>query len=91
MVNFKRNPLAAAISTAVSVAMALSSLNVSVWEFRDLVTDRPDAEDQNTWDWSPAIQAACKSIGTYLPYTMGTNTRHASATLQFPPRILQMF
>ncbi|MGY8282914.1 tail fiber domain-containing protein [Klebsiella pneumoniae] len=85
MVNFKRNPLAAAISTAVSVAMALSSLNVSVWEFRDLVTDRPDAEDQNTWDWSPAIQAAYNNIGTYLPYIMGTNTRHASATLQFPP------
>lgn len=85
MVSFKRNPLAAAVSTAVSVAMALSSLNVSVWEFRDFVTDRPDAEDQNTWDWSPAIQAAFNNIGTYLPYAMGANTRHASATLQFPP------
>lgn len=85
LVGAARNPLAAAISTAISVATALSSINVSVWEFRDLVTDRPDAEDQNTWDWSPAIEAAFNSIGTYLPYTMGTNTRHASATLQFPP------
>lgn len=85
MVSFKRNPLAAAISTAISVATALSSLNVSVWEFRNHVTDRPDEEDQNTWDWSPAIQAAYNNIGTYLPYVMGTNIRHASATLQFPP------
>lgn len=85
LVSSKRNPLAAAISTANSVATALSSISVSVWEFRDLVTDRPVAGDQNTWDWSPAIQAAFNRIGTYLPYTMGTNTRHASATLLFPP------
>lgn len=85
LVDATRNPLAAAISTAISVATALSSISVSVWEFRDLVTDRPVAGDQNTWDWSPAIQAAFNRIGTYLPYTMGTNTRHASATLLFPP------
>lgn len=85
MVSFKRNPLAAAISTAISVATALSSISVSIWEFRNHVTDRPDAKDQNTWDWSPAVQAAYNNIGTYLPYVMGTNTRHASATLLFPP------
>lgn len=85
MVGAARNPLAAAISTAISVATVLSSISVSIWEFRNHVTDRPDEEDQNTWDWSPAIEAAFNSIGTYLPYTMGTNTRHASATLLFPP------
>ncbi|UYL05422.1 hypothetical protein DIDNDMLP_00437 [Klebsiella phage KP13-7] len=85
MVNSKRNPLAAAISTANSVATALSSIKVSVWEFRDLITDKPDAGDPNTWDWSPAFQAAFDAIGPYVTFELGSNTRYSSATLLIPP------
>ena len=30
----------------------------SVWEYANLVTSKPNANDPTTWDWTPAIQAA---------------------------------
>lgn len=42
----------------VTVSQALDSQTVSIWEFADNITDRPDINDPGTWDWSPAFQAA---------------------------------
>lgn len=84
LVDATRNPLAAAIKTQ-TVAAALSALRISVWEFAHHITDKPDASDPNTWDWSPAIQAAFDYIGTYVSLTINGNTRYASAGLDFPP------
>lgn len=81
---WKRDPLHAAIKTQ-TVSAALSALRISVWEFAHHITDKPDASDPNTWDWSPAIQAAFDYIGTYVSLTINGNTRYASAGLDFPP------
>lgn len=81
---WKRDPLHAAIKTQ-TVSAALSALRISVWEFAHHITDKPDASDPNTWDWSPAIQAAFDYIGTYVLLTINGNTRYASAGLDFPP------
>ena len=81
---WKRDPLHAAIRTQ-TVSAALSALRISVWEFAHHITDKPDASDPNTWDWSPAIQAAFDYIGTYVSLTINGNTRYASAGLDFPP------
>ncbi len=81
---WKRDPLHAAITTQ-TVSAALSALRISVWEFAHHITDKPDASDPNTWDWSPAVQAAFFYIGTYVSLTINGNTRYASAGLDFPP------
>lgn len=81
---WKRDPLHAAIKTQ-TVSAALSALRISVWEFAHHITDKPDASDPNTWDWSPAIQAAFDYIGTYVSLTINGKTRYASAGLDFPP------
>lgn len=51
----KRAPLADAIKT---VGQFLDAQPVSVWEFANLITEKPTPSDPSTWDWTPAIQAA---------------------------------
>jgi hypothetical protein len=55
LVAWKRRALSSAIST---VGQSLDASNVSIWEYADLITDKTDADDPATWDWSPAFQAA---------------------------------
>ncbi|MFY1029154.1 hypothetical protein [Pseudomonas asiatica] len=55
LVGWKRSPLRKAINT---VGQMLDAQAISVWEFANLVTVKPDASDPDTWDWTPAFQAA---------------------------------
>lgn len=55
LVGWKRSPLRKAINT---VGQMLDAQAISVWEFANLVTVKPDANDPDTWDWTPAFQAA---------------------------------
>lgn len=54
-----------AISTAVdgTISKALSALRVDIWEFSHLVTDRPDPNNFETWNWTVAFEAARITVG----------------------------
>jgi len=45
---------------ATTVADKLNNLYIHCYEFAsdDIITDKPDANDPTTWDWTPAIDAA---------------------------------
>lgn len=60
LVGFQRAALASAITTA---GQMLSAQRVNIWEFAGLVVDKPTPADPNTWDWSPAVQAAFAYLG----------------------------
>ena len=73
IVGWTRAPIASAITT---VSGALSSQAMSVWEFANLITDKPVTDDPSTWDWTPAfngaIAAAAMSGGGVVTHTPGT-------------------
>ncbi|CAB4149545.1 hypothetical protein UFOVP555_8 [uncultured Caudovirales phage] len=52
IIGFTRSPLAAAVG---SLARAASGLSISIWEYANLVTVKPDANDPSTWTWTPAL------------------------------------
>lgn len=54
LVAWKRNPLTSAVSTA---GQMLDTTAVNIWEYANLVADRPVADDPSTWDWTPAFAA----------------------------------
>jgi len=55
IVGWKRSPLRKSINTA---GQMLDAQAISVWEFASLITEKPTENDPNTWDWTPAFQAA---------------------------------
>ncbi|ANC03963.1 hypothetical protein AB688_18315 [Pseudomonas putida] len=55
LVGWKRSPLRSSI---ISAGQMLNAQAISVWEFANLITVKPDANDPDTWDWTPAFQAA---------------------------------
>ncbi|MNZ43976.1 Pectate lyase superfamily protein [compost metagenome] len=71
LVGVKRSALASAIT---NVNVFFSSLSVNVWEFAALVVTKPVPADPNTWDWTPAVQAAIDSIADRLDSSTGFDT-----------------
>ena len=60
LVGYKRK----ALTTFVQSAQAMMDAQwVNVWEFADAITSKPNPTDPNTWDWTPAFQAAINFIG----------------------------
>lgn len=55
LVGWKRKTLSALISTA---SRMLDAQPIYCYEFVDVITDKPNANDPTTWDWTPAIDAA---------------------------------
>ena len=51
---YSRKPIIAAIRFAHQMNDVQA---VRVWEYANLITDKPDPADASTWDWYPAIQA----------------------------------
>lgn len=51
---WQRAQLASAIE---AVTQMLDAQPVNLWEFADLVTNKPTPADPATWDWTPAIQS----------------------------------
>lgn len=58
-VGWKRDLLKESIS---NVHQMLDAQYVNVWEFADLITTKPDDNKPETWDWTPAFQAAFNSV-----------------------------
>lgn len=59
-----RSPLTSAINTA---GQMLDAQGRSIWEFEDLVTNKPDPANSNTWDWTPAFTKACEGQISLFP------------------------
>lgn len=60
LVYFKRKALATFVNSAQSM---LDAQIVNIWEFADSIISKPITSDPNTWDWTPAFQAALNFIG----------------------------
>jgi hypothetical protein len=70
VLGFTRSSLATATGT---VNRMLSAQPYNIYEFSDAVVDRPDLNDPDTWDWTPAIAKAFTDIplGGELVFTPG--------------------
>lgn len=76
---WSRTALSASIT---STGAMLSSQWLSVWEFANLITDKPAPSDPDTWDWQPAIQGALNALspGGTLLMPAGRTYRVVNAT-----------
>lgn len=54
-----------------TVAAALGSTWVSVWEYQHLITVKPTPSDPATWDWTPAIAGAQAKANELKAVTYG--------------------
>jgi hypothetical protein len=61
LVGWKRDTVPGSVST---VGRMLDLQSVDVGEFADLIVSKPNPTDKNTWDWTPAINAAINYIRT---------------------------
>lgn len=68
MVAWQRAPLVDEISTTHQM---LDGQKVSIWEFADAVVSKPIPGDPNSWDWTPALQAAADSLPSFELPTNG--------------------
>lgn len=72
---FQRTDMALAVSSA---SVVMSALKVNIWEtpYVILITSKPNVNDPNTWDWTPAFEAASLYLkgkgGGVLELTRGT-------------------
>jgi hypothetical protein len=71
LVGWTRAPIKSDITT---VHKALDGSMVNIWEFVDLITNKPNPTDPTTWDFSPALNGALASNGSV--YCPGPTTYH---------------
>lgn len=77
LIGYSRNSILSAIT---NVHQMLDVQPVSVWEFANLITDKPTPSDPTTWDWSPAVQAA---VNTNKPVTYGPGVFIQKSTITY--------
>ncbi|MQU62952.1 hypothetical protein GHO25_07355 [Pseudomonas sp. FSL R10-1350] len=79
IVGWQRNRTLKAAST---VAEVLSLRAVNIWEerFVALITDRPNIDNPETWDWAPAVQAA----SDYVRFTFNNYGPGSQCVIDFP-------
>lgn len=53
--------------SADTVDTMLSAQAVNIWEYSSYVVSKPTPLDPSTWDWTPAIQAACDFCNATFP------------------------
>lgn len=70
LLGFNRAPISAAVG---SLARVVAAIPVSIWEYENLVSVKPNPADPTTWNWTPALLAAInsadgiKSINVIIP------------------------
>lgn len=87
MSGWSRSPLRRAIDSAGS---ALNAHTVNLWEYANYVVDKPDPNNPDTWDWTPAIQIAVdatQDTGWHLYIPRGRYPIKAAGTVVSPPYI----
>lgn len=52
----------APVANPSTVQAILSTNKISIWEFASAVVSKPIPSDPNSWDWTPAFQAASDSL-----------------------------
>ena len=62
---------------------------VNIWEFAGAVTSKPDPLDPNTWDWSPATEAAhafanTMTYGCVIRYPRAKYPHSRTITVNYP-------
>jgi hypothetical protein len=82
MVGRKRSALSASVS---KLSQFLNAQWVNIWEFDYLVTVKPNPADPNTWDWTPALQAAADSIAPNTANSGGMETPPAKGGVVYLP------
>ncbi|CZY58066.1 phage tailspike protein [Enterobacter hormaechei] len=99
IVGWKRDSLKGSIS---NVHQMLDAQYVNVWEFAHVITVKPDVNDPNTWDWTPAVQAAFNYAGlsgldlaqdqgcVYFPNVKGMSYKITQAEVPYGLNILGM-
>jgi hypothetical protein len=50
------------VTASTTVGLILSTMVVSIWEYANLVVSKPTLLDPATWDWTPALVAACAKV-----------------------------
>lgn len=63
LVGFERSALSGAITT---VGQMLSGSAVNIWEYANLITEKPDPFNPASWDWTPAFAMAVQIGGEIL-------------------------
>lgn len=79
MVGWKRHQN---LKAATTVGEILSLKAINIWEdkYVGLITDRPNADDPETWDWAPAAQAA----SDYIRLIFNTYGPGSQCVIDFP-------
>lgn len=62
LVGWKRSTLFAGKE---DVEKMLNSSAISLWEYENFITSKPDVEDPTTWDWAPAFEACMADAALY--------------------------
>lgn len=86
MVGFTRSNLTTAIKT---VQQLLTVQPYQIYEFEEFVTDKPNPQAPDTWDWTPAIQRAFDTLPPNAQLVLSPGTyRSLGATRNGPIQIL---
>lgn len=75
------------VGPTLNIAHALNTSEVSVWEFANLITSKPNPNDPQTWDWYPALQAAINYVLNYVSQTAVNAAMLGSKRLYIPAGI----
>lgn len=88
-IGYKRKKINDSLSSIASVAGYMNSNFVSIMEFQHLITSKPNLNDMETWDWSPALDAAISYVQSYIPQTAVNSQMYGVMPIVFPPGVFQ--
>jgi hypothetical protein len=86
--NYTRNKITTPISKALQV---LDVTDVSIWEYASLITTKGDVNDYQTWDWTPAIQAAINYVISYQSQTAVNSGMFGAKRLYIPAGVYPIY
>ncbi|BAQ02840.1 putative structural protein [Klebsiella phage K64-1] len=88
-IGYQRKKINDSLSSIESVAGYMNSNFVSIMEFQHLITSKPNLNDMETWDWSPALDAAISYVQSYIPQTAVNSQMYGVMPIVFPPGVFQ--
>lgn len=88
-IGWERKKLSDSIANLKTVGNNLNSNFVSIVEFSHLITSKPVANDYETWDWSPALDAAILYVQSYVSQTAVNSLMYGVMPIVFPPGVFK--
>lgn len=89
-IGWKRTKITDAVTFINTTLNALDSTYVSIWEFADKVISKPTANDPQTWDWSPAFDAAILYSNNYVSQTAVNAAMWGTIPIYVPPGVYKI-